>query len=201
MQWYPNPPDQRRRAITSDVLTVALLLLFAWAGWRVYEAVLNLTVFGQGIADAGNAVNDGFDSVAGAVDGIPLVGGPLSDALTSAGSGTGGSLADVGQQGVTAVEAAARLLGLLTFALPALCVGVALVPRRVRQIRRVTAASRLLAPVTDQQRRRLLAQRAAFGLPYHVLARYTDDPFGDLVHDNLDGLVRAALEDAGIAVG
>ena len=45
---------------------------------------------------------------------------------------------------------------------------------------------------------RLLAQRAAFGLPYATLLRHTSDPLGDLKAGRLDGLIAAVLEDAGL---
>jgi hypothetical protein len=75
------------------------------------------------------------------------------------------------------------------------------VPPRLRQIRRLTAVDRLLAVPDDGltgERRRLLAMRAAFSLPYPTLARHTSDPFGDLVAERYDSLVAAALEDAGL---
>jgi hypothetical protein len=48
------------------------------------------------------------------------------------------------------------------------------------------------------ERRRLLAMRAAFSLPYGQLLAYTRDPLGDLASERYDGLVAAALEDAGL---
>ena len=41
--------------------------------------------------------------------------------------------------------------------------------------------------------------RAAFSLPYGQLLRYTPDPFGDLAAGRHEGLLAAALEDAGLA--
>jgi hypothetical protein len=49
----------------------------------------------------------------------------------------------------------------------------------------------------DPQRRRILAERAAFSLPYTRLLAYTPDPLGDLAAERYDSLV-AALEDAGL---
>jgi hypothetical protein len=40
--------------------------------------------------------------------------------------------------------------------------------------------------------------RAAFGLPYGQLLRYTEDPIGDLAADRYEPLVEAVLEDAGL---
>jgi len=82
--------------------------------------------------------------------------------------------------------------------LPTLLVLVILVPSRVRQVRQLTAASILLADPSDPERRRLLAMRAAFGLPYGTLLRYTRDPLGDLARERHEPLVAAALDDAGI---
>jgi hypothetical protein len=50
----------------------------------------------------------------------------------------------------------------------------------------------------DPERRRLLAMRAAFALPYGQLLKFTSDPLGDLKAERYDDLVRAALEDAGL---
>ena len=51
-------------------------------------------------------------------------------------------------------------------------------------------ASRALEELTPE-RRRLVAMRAAFSLPYGVLLRYTPDPLGDLVAE-------PSLDDAGM---
>ena len=40
--------------------------------------------------------------------------------------------------------------------------------------------------------------RAAFGLPYDQLLRYTRDPLGDLAEGRHDALVAAALADVGL---
>ena len=73
-----------------------------------------------------------------------------------------------------------------------------LLPRRVRQIRQLTAADRVLTDPNDPQRRQVLAMRAAFGLPYGTLVAYTPDPLGDIVQNRYDELVQAATDDAGI---
>ena len=40
--------------------------------------------------------------------------------------------------------------------------------------------------------------RAAYGLPYERLVRYTPDPLGDLEAGRYGDLVAAALDDAGL---
>jgi hypothetical protein len=195
---YPDVPPKRRSTILRDVATIALVALFAWGGYRVYRAVEGLAVLGTGVRNAGVSVESGFGSAAGAVRGIPLVGGRLAGALESAGQGSGGNVAALGQQGEDEVHRLALLLGLLVFALPTLLVLLLLVPPRIRQIRQLGAASAALVDTGDPERRRLLAMRAAFGLPYGTLVGYTRDPLGDLADGRYDLLVAAALDDAGI---
>jgi hypothetical protein len=70
-------------------------------------------------------------------------------------------------------------------------------PPRVRQVRRLNAASQAVGELSDE-RRRLLAMRAAFGLPYRELLRFTKDPLGDLESGRYDALVAAELDQAGL---
>lgn len=169
MRAYPEQPGRRFATVGHDVLLVVLLLLLAWLGLKVHDAVDRLAVLGSGVKKVG--------------DTVPVVGGPVSD---------------LGQQGEDSVHYVANLLGLITFGLPALLVLWWLLPERLGQIRRLTAASKVLRGPDDPQRRRVLAQRAAFSLPYGRLLQYTEDPLGDLAAERYDPLVAAALDDAGL---
>ncbi len=71
-------------------------------------------------------------------------------------------------------------------------------PGSGHRVRTLSAADRVLRAPEDAERRRLLAQRAAFGLPYSTLLRHTQDPLGDLAAGRLDPLVAAVREDAGL---
>jgi hypothetical protein len=195
---YPDVPAKRRSTLVRDLVLLGLVVLFAWMGIKVYDAVDSLSVLGSGVKDAGLSVQSGFNSAAGAVGGVPFVGGKLSDALESAGQGSGGNVAALGQSGVDKVHELALLLGLIVFALPTAIVLLVMVPPRVRQIRQLGAASAALVDTADPERRRLLAMRAAFGLSYLTLVGYTRDPLGDLAAGRYDPLVAAALDDAGI---
>ena len=75
------------------------------------------------------------------------------------------------------------------------------VPERVVRVRRLTAASRVIGTALTPERERSLAMRAAFGLPYEHLVRYTRDPLGDLEAGRHVGRVAAALDDAGLRPG
>jgi hypothetical protein len=194
---YPQLAGPRIGTLARDLLIVALLVLFAWLAKEVHDAVDELAVLGEGVRSGGEAVQGGFESAADAVDGTPVVGGELADGLREAGEGSGGNVADLGRAGEDKVHDLANLLGLLTFAIPSALVLLAMLPPRIRQIRQLTAASRVLREPLGE-RRRLLAMRAAFALPYGQLLRYTDDPVGDLAAERYEPLVQAVLEDAGL---
>ena len=198
MRLYPELRGPRARALVADIASIALLLLFAWAGLKVHDSVDRLAVLGEGVQATGSVVTDGFDSAADAVDGTPVVGGELADGLRSAGEESGGEVSDLGQQGEDNVHRLADILGVVTFALPALLLLTQWLPGRALQIRKLRAASEVLGDRATPERRRLLAMRAAFSLPYGQLLAYTPDPLGDLEDGRYDALVAAALEDAGL---
>ncbi len=198
LKLYPDVPAKRRSTIARDLVLLGLVVVFAWMGFKVHDAVDSLAVLGSGVKHAGLSVQSGFNSAAGAVGGIPFVGGKLSDALHSAGQGSGGNVAAFGQTGVDKTHELALLLGVIVFALPTVIVLVIMVPPRVRQIRQLGAANAVLVDMHDPERRRLLAMRAAFGLSYLTLVSYTRDPLGDLAATRYDALVAAALDDVGI---
>ena len=198
MRLYPELRGPRVRALAADVLSIALLLAFAWAGLKVHDAVDRLAVLGEGVQATGGAVQGGFDSAADAVGGTPVVGDDLAGGLRSAGEGSGGEVVGLGEQGEQSAHDLANLLGFVTFALPSLLLLTRWLPGRVSQVRRLRAASEVLGERVTEERRRLLASRAAFSLPYGQLLAYTRDPLGDLEDGRYDALVAAALEDAGL---
>jgi len=120
------------------------------------------------------------------------------DLALHAGGSTGGQTVEAGRRGEESAHDLADLLGWLTFLIPTGLVLQRVLPGRVREVRTLTAATRVLAGADDPERRRLLAMRAAFALPYGQLLRHTEDPIGDLRAERYDGLVSAALEDAGL---
>jgi hypothetical protein len=198
MRLYPELTGPRNRALIADIASIALLILFAWAGLKVHDAVDQLAVLGEGVEASGGAISGGFESAADAVDGAPIVGDDLAEGLRSAGEGSGGEVEELGRSGEDSAHDLANLLGFVTFALPALIVVWRWLPGRIEQIRKLRDASSVLGERATEERRRLLAMRAAFSLPYGQLLRYTRDPLGDLEGGRYDALVAAALEDAGL---
>jgi hypothetical protein len=197
MRFYPDIPSQRAATIVSDLVVLSLLVLFAWLGFKVHETVDQLAVLGEGVRDAGESVQGGFQTAADAVEEAPLVGDDVAGGLREAGEGTGGNVAEIGREGEERVHRTADLLGFLTFLIPSLLLLFQAMPPRIALARRLTAASRVLRD-GDDERERLLAMRALFSLPYAQLLHYTDDPFGDLAAGRYDSLVTAAFEEAGL---
>ena len=198
MRFYPDIPQRRARRLAADAAVLLLLVLFGYLGIKVHDAVDRLVVVSQGVQETGGAVQSGFRNAAGAVAHVPVVGGDLEDALDDAGESSGGRVEGLGGEGVDRTHALANLLGLLTFVLPALAVLARYLPVRIELVRRLTAASRVLRDHDQPERRRLVAMRAAFTLPYDHLLRYTADPFGDLGAERYEPLVAAALDEVGL---
>ncbi len=165
MRLYPGIPHRFVAALVQDVAFVLVLALLVVIGLRVRHAVDELAVLGKGVHDVGKK--------------IPLVGGDIAAA---------------GQHGENAVHRLADLLALVTAGLPGLLVCGYYLPPRLAQIRRLTAASRVL----DSPERRLVAMRAAFSLPYSQLVAHTRDPLGDLAAERYEPLIAALREDAGL---
>ena len=197
MRIYPDTADDRGRAVARDALTILALIVLGWLALKVHDAVDELAVLGTGVRDAGEVVQNGFESAGDAVDGVPVVGGELGDALSDAGEGTGGEVAQAGRDGEERVHDLADLLGLLFFAVPATILLVTTLPARIRQIRDLNASERLLDTSTEE-RRRLIAMRAAFSLPASARARHTRDPIGDLADGRYAPLIAAAHDEAGL---
>lgn len=197
MRLYPDTADDRGRAVARDAITILILIVLAWLALKVHSAVDELAVLGEGVRGSGEVVQNGFESAGDAVDGVPVVGGELGDALRDAGQGTGGEVADAGREGEERVHDLADLLGFLFFAVPATVLLALSLPTRIRQIRELNASERLLDASTEE-RRRLIAMRAAFSLPATELARHTRDPMGDLAEGRYEPLIAAAYDAAGL---
>jgi hypothetical protein len=197
MKLYPDVPGRRAATIALDAAAVLAVVLFAWLGTVVHDAVEEITAVSTGVQQVGADVEGAFADAGDAVGGAPIVGGDVRDALRGAGESTGGRAAAAGRDGEEKIRRLADLLGWLTFLVPAALLLSRAVPPRVEHVRRMTAAERVLNR-GDRDLDALLAQRAAFGLPYATLLRHTQDPLGDLQAGRLDGLVAAVLDDAGL---
>src|ERR1044072_7279719 len=126
-------PGRRFAPLGHDLLLLVVLILLAWLGLKVHDAVDQLAVLGSGVKKVGDAV--------------PVVGGPGSDP---------------GQEGEDSGDYLANLPGLVPCGLPAPPVLRGLPPEPMARARRLAPASRVLHAVADPKRRQVLAQRAAY---------------------------------------
>jgi hypothetical protein len=215
MRLYPAAPAKRAATVAGDLAVVLLLCLFAWLGVKVHDEIDSLASVGRSIEDSGRgisagareatgAVRGGLDDAAGAVQGVPVLGGQLAGALRSAGRGASrpvNSAADAQARKLIAAGRAeerqthrvAKLVGWLTFLLPAALLLTRALPPRIGRARRLGAAERALRGAPPE----ILAARAAYNLPYTALARHTADPFGDLAARRHTALLAALADDAG----
>ncbi|MCW2959957.1 MAG: hypothetical protein JWM90_344 [Thermoleophilia bacterium] len=198
MNFYPDLPLARLRAILFDVTMVLLLWLCWLVGSGVHEAVNQLDVLGRGVERAGNQVDAAFEKAGEAVDRTPVVGERLERALGSAGDSTSEPVVEAGQRGRRAVADLADVLGWVTGGLPALILLLRFVPSRIERARGILGARRVLGGTDSPERRRLLAMRAAFALPFSTLLAHTRDPIGDLENDNLEPLLAALADEYGV---
>jgi hypothetical protein len=198
VRFYADIPRSRSRAMLRDLLVLVLLVLLAWLGAKVHDSVAQLASLPRELGDGGSAIQGGFDAAGDAVGDAPVVGGALADALRDAGADAGGRITETARSREQDVNHLANLLGLLMFLLPAAVLLASYLPDRIAAMRRLTAAARAVGPDLSPERRHTLAMRAAYGLSYERLARHTRDPLGDLEAGQYDGLVAAALEDAGL---
>ena len=199
MRWYPTVRARRASTIGADVCIVALVALFAWFAVSAHDAVNDLAELARGVEEAGAGAEASLEAAADRVSGVPLVGEALADALREAGGSTGGETAALARSGRSEIAHAADVIGWALFLIPTTLLMIGYLPNRWSQVKRLTAAGRVLGEGgAADAHPRLVAMRAAFGLPYATLARYTDDPFGDLEAGRYDALVEAAHEEAGL---
>jgi hypothetical protein len=198
MLLYPQVSPLRQRTLLGDGAVLLCVILLAWLGIKVHDQIAGFDRIGVSVAQAGNSVQNSFRSAANAVGGLPIVGGDLASSLRHAGADTGGTASATATSADSSIASAAKWIGWLVFGLPTALLLWLHVPRRAGQIRRLNAAAQVLRGSADPALRRLLAERAAFSLPYQQLLRHSREPLADLERGHLDPLIAAVLEDAGL---
>src|SRR3954453_6974166 len=166
MRLYPASSAGLARTLAGDLVVLLLLIVFAWMGVKVHNAIADLAGIGRGIQDSGRqiaattretagAIENTFNGAAGQVQGLPLVGGDLANALREAPTGVtdpirsngdaqAARIVRLGVEEENRTYQVAKLVGWLTFLAPALVLLAWRVPPRVRPVLRMSAAWRTL---------------------------------------------------------
>ena len=159
VRYYPPAGEGGRRTIVGDVVVVLLIVLFAWMGLKVHDAIAGMAEMTRGVSEtgasiretgqaAGGEIGGGFDAAADGVVAAPVVGGPVSDQLRGAGGGSAGAierqsrengtqLEEAGRQGTEDILDLATLIGWLSFLVPTILLLSQALPTRLRQLRRL----------------------------------------------------------------
>ena len=174
MKLYAESPGRRTAQVLADLLLVAWLVAWTWAGSAVHDATLALGAPGEQLAASATGLSGALQDAGGTLGGVPVVGDEVQAPFDEA-SGAADRLAEVGRDQVRSVERLALWLGLSVAAIPILLACLLHVPRRVRFVRRATAGARFVDAADDLD---LFALRALSHQPMHVLARVSDDPAG-----------------------
>lgn len=172
MRLYAAAPARGARQALGDLLLLAWVAGWAWAGREVWAATMELGEPGLATASAADEMAGRFHDVEGRIGGIPGVGDDLAAPFSGAASAAE-NLAEAGRSQAETVADVALLAGLAVFLVPVLLLAVLYVPLRVRFVRRASAGRRLLG--ADPA---LLALRALTNQPLRALNKVSDDPMG-----------------------
>jgi hypothetical protein len=176
MRLYAETAPRRARQLAGDLLVLAWIAAWAFAGRSLYLLVEKLAAPGRAVERAGaNFANDAGE-IQQKVARIPVVGDQLRDPFGRLG-GVGRTLADAGVTQQQVVHDLALWLGLLVAAVPVAALLVMWLPGRVAWAREAGAASRLRTGGVDLE---LFALRAVANRSLRELYRVTPDPAGAL---------------------
>jgi hypothetical protein len=198
----------RLREMVADAATIVWVGLWVVLGIRLYGGLAELAGAGRLIRDGGIGLRNTGGEVAGAVEGIPLVGENAAAGIRDAFGTAADPVIAFGLDIERLLLIIAGLLGLMVVLIAVVPWLNRYVPWRVARVERLNAAARVIRPVAlanaprldADELNRLLASRALHRLEYAKLLEFTPDPFGDWAAGRLDGLVQAELESAGLRV-
>lgn len=172
MQFYSDFPAQRSRQVAVDVLAVTAIAAWVALGAFVYSLVIDLARFGRQMQTAGSDFASTMIDIGDRLDGIPLIGGGISEPFATA-SGAGASLEAAGRSQQEAVLNLAVGLGWGIAVVPVATILLFWLVPRLRFTRRAATTRRLVgAGVTVD----MLALRALTNQKLAVLAAVDADP-------------------------
>ena len=192
----------RLREMVADAATIVWVGLWVVLGVRLYLGLAELAGAGRLIRDGGSNLISGGNQVAGAVEGVPLVGEGAADRIRDAFTAAGQPVVDFGSDLERLLPIVAGLLALIVVVIAVVPWLNRYLPWRVTKFQRLNAGARVIRagtlPSSGDQVDRLLASRALHRLEYAELLEYTPDPFGDWINGRVDRLALAELETVGL---
>ncbi len=174
MKPYADLRGRRTVQVVADLLVLVWILLFAWIGGLVHDAVAAVAAPARQLERTGGDFHDTMAGAATSLEGLPIVEDRLSRPFRSVAS-TGTEIERTGRDIATSVEHLAVVAGWVAALVPvALVLGVWLT-LRLRFARRAGAAQRLVHSSADLD---LFALRALARQPMTRVARVSADPAG-----------------------
>nr|WP_202886873.1 hypothetical protein [Kribbella sandramycini] len=151
---------------------VAWIYVCVKVGLLVFKITNALGAPGRKTAEAGDGLAEDLRRLSDPIGKVPAVGDELRSPIDGA-AAAAARMAQAGRDQAHAVEQLAYVLAAVTITLPILFALLIWLPRRIRFIRRATAAQRFIDSAADLD---LFALRAMANQPMHKLARISPDP-------------------------
>jgi len=206
MHLWSERPGARIRQIVADIATLTWVAIWISVGVGLYRFLAQLAGAGRFISDSGNGLDGIGVRLAGALQGVPLVGKGAADGIRTGFSAAADPMIRFGGDLERLLIIIAALLGLLLAAAALLPWLNRYLPWRIAAWRRLNAGARVIrrrrfarsAPIAKAELERILASRALHRLEYDELLEFTPDPFGDWVAGRHERLARAELDRVGL---
>ena len=206
MHLWSERPGARIRQIVADIATLTWVAICISIGVGLYRFLAQLAGAGRFISDSGNGLDGIGVRLAGALQGVPLVGKGAAEGIRTGFSAAADPMIRFGGDLERLLIIIAALLGLLLAAAALVPWLNRYLPWRIAAWRRLNAGARVIrrrrfarsVPIAEAELERILASRALHRLEYDELLEFTPDPFGDWVAGRHERLARAELDRVGL---
>jgi hypothetical protein len=206
MHLWSERPGARIRQIVADIATLTWVAIWISIGVGLYRFLAQLAGAGRFISDSGNGLDGIGVRLAGALQGVPLVGKGAAEGIRTGFSAAADPMIRFGGDLERLLILIAALLGLLLAAAALVPWLNRYLPWRIAAWRRLNAGARVIrrrrfarsVPIAEAELERILASRALHRLEYDELLEFTPDPFGDWVAGRHERLARAELDRVGL---
>ncbi|GAC1431284.1 MAG: hypothetical protein NVSMB65_04810 [Chloroflexota bacterium] len=201
LRLYPDRMVLRLAYALADLAVLGWACMWAIVGRFVYNTIMALNVIADGITAAGQHLNLLILTLEqGARQNLPVVGDWLGSLVHQLG-GSGTPLIGFGQSSLVAIHNLAVALTLVIAGPPLLAGLLTYVPwrwRRTREFASLHIVMRGVTPPLEDEALRILAGRALYSLPFHVLLHYSRNPIAEFAAGDYENLARAAMAQQGL---